>query len=89
MKFRGCSANRSKLEIKYDIICNLTEEITISELLFISNTNYVIAIPIIKELKEKKIISERKLGRRRLFVLTKLGFKVKKELNSMFKEYLL
>lgn len=89
MKFKNCSRNRSKLEIKYDIINCLAEEMYITQLLFESNTNHMVAIPILKDLKDKKLVFERKVGKKRVFVLTKKGLDVKKELNLMFKEYLL
>lgn len=90
MKFKKCLGNRSRMEIKKAVIDNLKTEMYLSELMFCSNTNYITLSKIINELKEKNLIIEIKgKNKRRIFKLTEKGLEIRKELDYIFKEYLL
>lgn len=87
LKHKNCKGNRSKLEIKYDILMNLRFRTgkKISYVLFFSNTNYKTFIPILNEFIESGIVTEEKLGRMRLIKLTRKGLNVKNELKKFLK----
>lgn len=84
MKFKGCRANRSELEIIYDVLGCLVEESPLTHVLYCANLEYLKLVEVLVMLKDKGLVFERRVGRRRFFVLSKKGFGVKAELDVMF-----